>query len=76
MNVQQSQNLLLKVDRLSVKAPSKRIRIFLNPQLFLSGYSYRGLARGIFLHLCDNVASSSASIDINILKKEVNQPVP
>ena len=36
------------------KAPSTRIRIFLNPQLFLSGYGYRPHAYGEFASKSEN----------------------
>ena len=44
----ESCNFIFRQKKRENKAPSTRIRIFLNPQLFLSGYGYRPHAYGEF----------------------------
>ena len=46
--------LIIRSSKHETKAPSTRIRIFLNPKLFLSGYGYRPHAYGEFARKSGN----------------------
>ena len=48
-------SVIRSVNTVERKIPSTRIRIFLNPQLFLSGYGYRPHAYGEFASKSGNV---------------------